>query len=753
MKCIALLLLALLFLSFFPDWTENARIADMEFWPDFTEEELIAGVDDAHAQGLSACLVWLTSENIDIPSEDLSALERTVSYAHDTYPDMQVMVYTAPLEIISFDVDTNRDAILDRGATSIYSQHPEWLQVGMDGKKAVFYGDFEFWIGESDEDVWCCPNDPVYREKVSESFRRLAETGIDGIWIDVVQFLCTYGGWEKNWACHCEDCQRQFHEDTGLEIPETTTWDETWNRWILWRQQIIEDFIWELSQTAKSVNKDITIIVEHWHGFDTGSTESAWSPIGLQRVTDVLAHEYVSASDSVDTYTPINYFRDMATYQLYRGMDRDHASWILSYSREKDGQNMLAASVLGSGCNYYDTVYPDMADSVSLSHRTRIFGWLTSYEQYYYGTRPLSHTALYYSKATIDFYDCPTGTDAFYREFMGISMMLLSLHVPYRVVTDCQTIDQVDTLILPHVVCLSDGERDDLEHFLEQGGTILCTGKSGYYNEWGHRHSKDFIEQGSPFSTFFFTPELIGNTFYEEVNPYFWSDEATIQRSGQAVISRFSDLCEKASIPCIDVDGAQQCVVLPFLLPGTGTPDRLIYSIVNFKGISPGNAEPDPQLVTITQRRPVLQADLIPFLSSPESLVPEGHEIWCTVEDHCMMSVILEPVSIFTNEYDLPAAQTLAHYLKERGIPVQFVTHPVESSSTLIIFGGHQAKTTGEYVSTLLSDEQKRTLEKPGTSAIFVVRDDIAIIIIAGSDREYTALKADMSRRTILSMI
>jgi len=761
MKYCVLCILALLFLSSVPDWTHTARIADMEFWPDFTEEELIWGVDEVHAQGLSACLVWLTSENIDIPSEDLSALKTAVTYAHHAYPEMNIIVYTAPLEIISPHVDADRNTALDPGAMSIFSQHPEWLQVGMDGRKAVFYGDFEFWIGESDEDAWCCPHDPVYRKKIMESFRQLAETGIDGIWIDVTQFLCTYGTWEENWACHCEDCQRKFHEDTGLQIPDHANWDRTWKKWILWRQQAIEQFVWELSQVATSVNRDIKIIVEHWHGFDAGSTENAWSPVGLQKVTHVLAHEYVSASDSVYTYTPINYLRDMAIYHLYQGMDRDHASWILSYSREKDSQNMLAASILTAGCNYYDTVYPDMADSVSLPHRTRIFQWLSRYEQYYYGTRPLFHTALYYSKATIDFYDCPTQRDEFYNEFMGVSMMLLSLHVPYQVVTELQYLDQVDTLILPHVVCLSDEEKCDLEQFLKQGGTILCTGKTGSCNEWGDIQSEGFIERGIIYPTFFFTSEMIGNTFYHEVNPFFWSDEATTQGDGQEVISRFTELCDTASVYRIPIEGADHTVVLPFLLTApepaldskAGTSPLLVYRIVNFQGISEGHAKPEPHSCTIIQRRPVLHAHVIPFLSSPESIPPAGNALWCTVKDHCIVTVELEPVSIFTNEFDLPAARILAQYLQARGIPVQFITDPEESTSLLIIFGGHHAKRTGHYVSRLLSGQQKKTIEESGNGDLFIIPGDTYIIIIAGSDREYTALVSETNRRKILTYI
>ncbi|MBU7032080.1 MAG: hypothetical protein HXS53_06090 [Theionarchaea archaeon] len=751
MKLTALLFLALLSLSLSGDWTRNARIADMEFWPDFTYEEMIEGIDLAHDQGLSVCLVWLTSENIDIPSEDLSALKTAVSYAHSTYPDMKIIVYTAPLEIISFDVDKNRDSICDSGAASIYSDHPEWLQVGMDGQKAVFYGDFEFWVGKSDEDVWCCPNDPEYREKIKESFQSLAETGIDGIWIDVVQFLCTYGTWEGNWACHCEDCQRKFHDDTGLQIPRTVTWDETWNQWILWRQHVVEDFIWELSQTVKAVNEDIRIIVEHWHGFDAGSTENAWSPVGLQGVTDVLAHEYVSASESQDTYTPINYLRDVATYLLYRGIDKDHASWILSYSQEEDGQKMLAASILTAGCNYYDTIYPDMADSVSLPQRREIFRWLEGVDEYYYATQPLSYAVLYYSKSTIDFYDCPLGENQFYREFLGVSMMLLSLHIPYRVVTDLESLDQVDTLILPHVVCLGAGEIESLEHFLSMGGTIICTGKTGYCDAWGRTVTIPFTERGSSYTSFFATPELIGNAYYQDVNPYFWPDEMMEQGTGNAVKMRFSELMGRASVPFIDCDCSEGIVILPFIMPDDSS--LLIYRVLNLQGISSGNAEPDPRSISIVNDRVVLRAWQIPFLSPLESIDPDGDTLTCPVEDHCLIMVELEPVSIFTNEFDYPAAWVLAQYLRSRGIPVRFIKSPEESTSTLIIFGGHAARNTGEFVSGLLSDQQKEELERPGEGDVFFFPGEIDIIIIAGADRECTALVTENAKKTIWTLI
>lgn len=724
------------------EWTKTARIADVDFWPDFTEEEIREGIDRAHQQGLSVVMTWLTSENIDVPQKDLDALTKAVTYTHEKYPDMNVIVYTAPLEIITENVDKNGDGQLDKDAKALSTAHPEWLQVGIDGRKAVFYGDFEFWIGEHDEDVWCCPNDPVYKEKIKESITRIAETGVDGIWIDVVMFLCNYGDWDSNWACHCEDCQQKFYKDTGLELPEQVTWDQSWKTWIVWRQHCIEDFIKELSHTAKKVNPDIKIIVEHWHGFDAESTENAWSPIGLQTVTDVLAHEYVSASEYVETYTPVNYLRDTALYQFYRGVDKAHPSWILAYSSREDGQKMLAASVLQTGCNFYDTVFPDMVESVSVKERTRIFHWLQHYSDYYYGAAPVSHVAVYYSKATIDFYDCPGEDWEFYREFVGVSMMLLQLHIPSTVVADLKDAAQFDLLILPDVVCLSDSEADVLQQFLENGGYVLATGKTGYLDELGW---KSTLELSHP--RVYSTDTLFGNEYYNEVNPFFWPDDSSPQGTGDTVRKEFLTFLNQ--VPLSNGVTASDCVVvLPFIFE-----NNLVYRVLVLEGISPGDAVPDDQIVSITLKRKISNAVVIPFLSTPENLNIEGSTVTVHVQDHCLVVLEVEPVSIYCNEYDLPAAETLASFLQKRGIPVEFVASPEEASSALIVFGGHKAKKTGEFVSGLLTDEDKTQLEKPRFTKMFIFKTDKLIIVIAGNEREDTALLTEKSTRSIFELL
>lgn len=57
---LAAMIFALVIYQATTEWTQSARIGDVDFHPDFTEEEIQEGIDRAHQQGLSVVMCWLT---------------------------------------------------------------------------------------------------------------------------------------------------------------------------------------------------------------------------------------------------------------------------------------------------------------------------------------------------------------------------------------------------------------------------------------------------------------------------------------------------------------------------------------------------------------------------------------------------------------------------------------------------------------------------------------------------------------------
>ncbi|MBU7014954.1 MAG: beta-galactosidase trimerization domain-containing protein [Theionarchaea archaeon] len=714
-------------------WIDSARIAGGVLWPDMTDQEMTETIDELHEGGQSVILTWVSDPLLEGDwSSDLQFLEKASAYLHENYPDMALIIYQGPLEIVTPDVDRNKDGAADEGTHSIYTDHPEWLQVGMDGRKAVFYGDVAFWVGEVDEDVWLCPNDPEYSQIVKSNFRRLAGTGIDGIWVDIPKFLCDFGDWEDNWACHCEDCRRKFREDTGSRLPDTVDWDDkTWKTWILWRQNVITSFIKELNDAIKAVNPVCELIVEHWHGIDVGSVREAWSPVLLRRVTDCLAHEYPAASYSEKTHDYYNYLRDLATYLFYRGLDTDHPSWILAYSSDGEGQRMLSASVLTAGCNFYDTKAPYMSGTADLTQQKKIFAWIDQYAEYYHGPEMWANVGVYYSKGTIDFYQHEYEGD-FYTEFMGISMMLLEFNVPYKVLFSLDDLDAFHTVILPNTACMGDTDIEKVKAFVEQGGQVVATGEAGQYDEWGEERTVN------PLPEYAVMVPPVGMEYYRDVRPFYdwWIPEE--RGNGEEATSDFSAVLEALDIPAIFEVDAERIIILPFVKENT-----LILRVLNLSGIS--DSTPDLQEIRLHTGWPVASGTFYPFLSSPETVDNPGE---VTVEDHGFLVYdVTEPVTVVNNAFDEEAGEFVVSMLHRQGFPVEksschVCLEALKSRKHLVILGGHQARVVTDVVSLLLTEEEKASLEEEGAQKVFVkynvFSEGQTIIIIAGSDRENT---------------
>ncbi len=738
MKKVGLLILLVLGCSALQStspWEDTARIAGGVLWTDMTEEEMRETIDDLHERGQSVILTWVPDPLLEDWRYSLQFLETASAYLHETYPDMALIIYQGPLEIVTWDVDENKDQRVDQRKHSIYTDHPEWLQVGIDGRKAVFYGDVAFWVGESDEDVWLCPNDPEYKQIVLSHFYELAQTGIDGIWVDIPKFQCDFGDWESNWACHCEDCQEKFTEDTGYTIPKEVDWhDMTWKTWILWRQQVIADYINELNKTVKSANPDCLLIVEHWHGIDVGSVREAWSPILLREVTDCLAHEYAAASYSPLTYDYYNYLRDVASYLYYRGLDKEHPSWILAYSSDREGQKMLAASVITAGCNFYDTDAPDMDGTVSTNQQKEIFHWIKDYSPYYYEAEPWANIGVYYSKSTMDFlYHEQWEEGDFYCEFMGVSMMLLSETIPYEVIFSLDNIDQFHTVILPNAACMSDKEIAAINEYVAEGGTVVATGETGDYDEWGNSRSEPLLDPR------IVTIPAFGADYYREVQPYnpWWVPEH--RGTGEEYKTQFLSALEELDIPCIFEVAVEQCIVLPFVMDNT-----VMFRILNLSEISEG--EPRREKMTLTVSWSVENGRLYSFLSSSSEI---EHPAAFNVYDHAVVTfTVSEPVTVISNFYDRPAAETILARLKREGFFIEYGSgcrpciEELKTRKQVIILGGHQAFGLEWLLEQILTEEEKQLLEQKGAQYIFVKRDIFVkgqtIIVVAGNEREDT---------------
>lgn len=112
--------------------------------------------------------------------------------------------------------------------------HPEWSQVNDKGEKSK---------------DWICPLNDDYRNYILNLTREVLRYDIDGI----VLYDFGYAGSDY---CFCEQCKREFWNDTGIDPGEVDISRDNYNtrKWFEWRENKITDFAKFFFEGVKKTN-------------------------------------------------------------------------------------------------------------------------------------------------------------------------------------------------------------------------------------------------------------------------------------------------------------------------------------------------------------------------------------------------------------------------------------------------------------------------------------------------------------------
>jgi hypothetical protein len=113
------------------------------------------------------------------PTEKLEDIRHLAERAHAI--NNRAFVYIAGLECITADADKTEH--------TFFKDHPDWVQRDIKNRPAMFGGGDAFWITKGDEDVWISPYAEEWRKIYMEHIRKIAATGIDGIYVDIPYWM------------------------------------------------------------------------------------------------------------------------------------------------------------------------------------------------------------------------------------------------------------------------------------------------------------------------------------------------------------------------------------------------------------------------------------------------------------------------------------------------------------------------------------------------------------------------------------
>ena len=603
------------------------------------------------------------------PDPGLADLQQRVQYIHTQHPGVRYLVYIAPLEMQTPNADMDLDGEPDPGVHTAWTDHPEWLQMGIDGRRAVFYGalpGMPFWVEPTDEDVWLCPNNPEYRGLILSLAADIAATGVDGVWFDVPFFVYDFGeGWQAQWPCYDPICRTKFQAETGYTLPPppaTPDWDDpAWRAFIAWRYAQTTAFIADFNAALKAVNPDVQLIVETSVGSGVTATQHGNSPLDLPGVSDVTAHEYPGPYTALKYYGWLSMLADLL---FWRHIDGDQPAWLLSYvlanrSDTRDVARLHAAVLLAAGFNYYTSGDFSMSSTPDPAFRQQLFGWLADYDGVYYaaGLQPYANVALLFSRQSLDYLDRGSWDSdyAYHDEWKGMAMLLLESHIPYRIISEAdltpETLARYDALILPFFGAMSPAQAQVIRDYVAGGGVLIATGETSRFDAQG-QPLPDF-QLADVFGVSYTEAQEdvvyvhdygVGRsvfTLYRYPSEYFWAAAPTWGRGNparaEAVRQAFlADVWAPAAItPVLTTDAPRGVILLPF-----ASDDVLVVRAVNLVGIGSGDAVPTPQeglslTLTLPPGRSVTAGEFLDFLGAPQPLsftLPDASHLQVTFD-------------------------------------------------------------------------------------------------------------------------
>src|SRR6202167_5145731 len=458
------------------NWTNYVRIGAWGLAHN-DAENIVREADESHVFGIEVDNdIPGRYESFLHPEEKLAAIRAVAEHAHKVGND--AFVYIAGLECST--------ANADRLPHSVAKDHPDWLQRKITGEPAIFGGGDAFWIAKGDEDVWISPYATEWRKIYMERVRQIAATGIDGIYVDIPYWMTHFDGWEDTWASFDDYTVAAFKKKTGLDAKKNLKLgdfsDANFRKWVDFRIQTFTDFMAEIDRNAKSVNPAIKTIPEIYPGIEKEAVRVGADVYSMYGVVDVIAHEYSFGKHGMASErTPLTWFDYQVGMHTFRAFAQGKASWILNYSWDGDkkvdkreAMMNLASSEIMTGSNFWDAPGHSMAGSNDRETRKRIFAWIKAHEDTFYKPRTaIAPIGVFFSPETRNYF-----AGEFISSYRGILILLMQKHLEFQVVTP-RTLAECrgQTLILPDVRVMNDGEKASVRKYVKSGKRLVITGE------------------------------------------------------------------------------------------------------------------------------------------------------------------------------------------------------------------------------------------------------------------------------------
>ena len=341
---------------------------------------------------------------------------------------------------------------------ALHELHPEWAYRRADGG-----------IVDEEGDVWVCPSGGYQQECAPRIVEEtITELDVDGIFFNMAGFQThDYRGIEHG-ICHCDACVEGFRAASGQGLPTASDIeDPTYRRYVAFTKGVVRSSKQRMHAMIRRLRPDLAIDrpTDDGGGFVRQESNTALDrPLPDWQYSASANTKWVVSS--LPCTVSSNASVDFVDYPVRH----------VAVSPARQRLRLAQALANGGGLDSYVIGRLDRRhDRTGTAAVRELFGFHAAHEDEYRDLRSCARVALL------------TGAHGNADEFRGWFRGLAECHFLFDVLLlDAATDERLaryDAMVLPDHEPLSDEAASRLDRFVEGGGTLVSSGRSGWRDE------------------------------------------------------------------------------------------------------------------------------------------------------------------------------------------------------------------------------------------------------------------------------
>jgi hypothetical protein len=361
-----------------------------------------------------------------------------------------------------------------------FAKHPEWVARLAGGKPRRHWADPNLYV--------TCALGPYNFEFMTAVTKEIVTRyNVDGVFSN---------RWAGHGVCYCESCQRLFLDFCGLALPAADdTRGPARRKWAEWNEQRLFE-LWDLW------DREIRRIRPH-ASFIANSGGGALSPLSMKTIGEKSRILFADRQARRGLMPPWANGRNGKEYRAAMGAKPIGGIFSVGVEepyRWKDSVQtaseirLWAHDGIAQGLRPWFTKFnAKPIDKRWMKAVEDIYGWHWKNERYLRNESNLARVAIVYSQQTARYYGRDRSRELVEDPGLGFYQLLVEERIPFEMVHDGllgeAPLRNFSLLILPNIAALSDAQCRQLEAYVARGGSIVATGETSLYDEWGGRRA------------------------------------------------------------------------------------------------------------------------------------------------------------------------------------------------------------------------------------------------------------------------